>query len=49
MDNSQKIITIKATIELILLYDSECWTIDSTMRKQIDGYYTRLFKMATNI
>ena len=36
MENSLKIRTFKATIEPILLYGSECWTIDSTIRKQID-------------
>ena len=44
-----KIRTFKPTIEPILLYDSEYWTIDSTIRKQIDGCYTRLLRMATNI
>ena len=33
MENSLKIKTFKATIEPILVYGSECWTIDSTMRK----------------
>ena len=49
MENSLKIRTFKTTIEPILLYDSECWTIDYTMIKQIDGCYTRLLRMATNI
>ena len=49
MENSLKIRTFKATIEPILLYGSECRTIDSSMRKQIDGCYTRLIRMATNI
>ena len=34
---------------IILLYGSECWTIDSTMRKKIYGYYTSLLRIATNI
>ena len=49
MEKSLKIRTLKATIEPILLYISECWTIDSTMRKQIDGCYTRLLIMAIHI
>ena len=49
MENSLKIRTFKATIEPILLYFSEFRIIDSIMRKQIDGYYTRLLRMATNI
>ena len=48
MENSLKIRNFKAKIEPIL-YGSECWTIDSTMRKKIDGYYTRLLRMATHI
>ena len=36
MENSLKIRTFKTTIEPILLYGSECWTIDSIMRMQID-------------
>ena len=49
LENSLKIRTFKATIEPILLYGSECWAIDSTIRKQIDGCNTRLLRMATNI
>ena len=49
MENSLKIRTFKATIEPILLFDSELWTIDSTMRKKIYDCYTRLLRMATNI
>ena len=49
IENSQKIRTFKAIIELILLYGSKCWIIDSKMRKKIDGCYTRLLRMATNI
>ena len=41
--------TLKATIDPILLYGSECWTIDSTMRKQIEYCYTRLLRIATQI
>ena len=49
IENSLKIRTFKTIIEPILLYGSECWTIDSTMRKKIDGCYTRLLRMVTNI
>ena len=48
-ENSLKIRTFKATIEHILLYGSECWTINSKMRIKIDGCYTRLLRIATNI
>ena len=49
MENSLKVRTFKATIEHIILYGSEFWIIDFTMRKQIDGCYTRLLRMATHI
>ena len=49
MKNSLKIRNVKAAIEHILLYGSEWWTIYSTMRKQIDGYYNRLLIMTTHI
>ena len=49
MKNSLKIRTFKAIIELILLYGSECCTIDSTMRRKIYGYYTRLLRKAIYI
>ena len=42
--NSLNIRTFNATIEHILLYCSEFCTIDSLMRKQIDGCYTRLLE-----
>ena len=36
MENSLKIRNFKATIKPILLYGSEFWTIDYTMRKKFD-------------
>ena len=48
MRNQLKIRTFKVTIEPILLYGSECWTIDGLIRKKIDCCYTGLLRMATN-
>ena len=48
MNINLKIRTFKATIETILLYGSECWTIDASLRKKIYGYYTRLLRLATD-
>ena len=48
MNINLKIRTFKATIEPILLYGSECWTIDASLRKKIDGCYTRLLRLATD-
>ena len=49
MENNMKILTFIANIEPILLYGSECWTIEFTMPEYIDGCYTRLLRMETNI
>ena len=38
-----------ATFESVLLYGAESWTITKVMRKQIDGCYTRMLRMALNI
>lgn len=38
-----------ATVESILLYGSETWTITKSMAKRIDGCYTRMLRMALNI
>ena len=37
------------TIEPILLYSSETWTITASLSKRIDGCYTRMLRMALNI
>ena len=44
-----KIREFKANIETVPLYGSQCWTLDSKMRKRIYGLYTRLLRMAQNI
>ena len=38
-----------ATFESVLLYGAESWTITKVMRKQTDGCYTRMLRMALNI
>ena len=49
MSNQLKIRAFKATVETVLLYGSQCWTVDSKLRKRIGGCYTRLLRMAQNI
>ena len=47
-----KRITIRlfiATVESVLLYGAETWTITQTMKKQLDGCYTRMLRMALNV
>ena len=38
-----------ATVESILLYGAETWTIDKTFRKRLDGCYTRMLRVAFNV
>ena len=44
-----KILIFRATIETILLYGSETWTITKTFENKIDGRYTKLIRMILNI
>ena len=37
------------TVESVLLYGGETWTITQTMKKQLDGCYTRMLRMALNV
>ena len=39
----------QATVESILLYGSETWTVTTKIRKMLDGCYTRLLRSALNI
>ena len=44
-----KIRLFVATVESILLYGSETWTLTESLRKLIDGCYTRMLRMALNV
>ena len=44
-----KIRLFQATVESILLYGSETWTITKALEKKIDGCYTRMLRMALDI
>ena len=44
-----KIRLFVATVESILLYGSETWTLTESLKKKIDGCYTRMLRMALNI
>ena len=48
----QKSIKIKlfiSTVESVLLYGCETWTITKKLEKQLDGMYTRMLRMALDI
>ncbi len=38
-----------ATVESVLLFGAETWTLTKSMKKQLDGCYTRLLRMAVNV
>ncbi|KAL5257936.1 hypothetical protein ACHWQZ_G012773 [Mnemiopsis leidyi] len=44
-----KIRLFVATVESILLYGSETWTLTESLSKQIDGCYTRMLRMALDV
>ncbi|KAJ8361351.1 hypothetical protein SKAU_G00178760 [Synaphobranchus kaupii] len=38
-----------ATVESVLLYGSECWTLKPTLQKSLDGCYTRMLRAVLKI
>ncbi|KAJ8351951.1 hypothetical protein SKAU_G00234270 [Synaphobranchus kaupii] len=38
-----------ATVESVLLYDCECWTLKPSPQKSLDGCYTRMLRVVLNI
>ena len=38
-----------STVESVLLYGAETWTINKKMEKRLDGCYTRMLRMAFNV
>ena len=38
-----------STVECVLLYGAETWTLTSALTKQLDGCYTRMLRMALDI
>jgi len=44
-----KIRLFLATVESVLLYGSETWTLTKALSKRIDGCYTRLLRKALNV
>ena len=49
MKRDLKIRLFQATVESILFYGSETWTVSSSLSKRIDGCYTRMLRMALDI
>ena len=49
LSNNLKVKIFRATIEPILLYGSETWTLSRKLEKRLDETYTRLLRRAQNI
>ena len=49
LEPNLKIRIFTATVESILLYGCETWTLNKTTEKMIDGTYTRLLRSALNV
>ena len=50
--NISRVIKIRlfvATVESVLLYGSETWTLTKTLSNRLDGCYTRLLRKALNV
>ena len=44
-----KVRLFTATVESVLHYGSETWTLTQTLEKELDGCYTRMLRMALNV
>ena len=44
-----KISFLQATVESVLLYGCESWTLKPTLQKSLDGCYTRMLRVILNI
>ena len=49
MNRKLKIRLFLATVESVLLYGSETLTVDKSLQKRLDGWYTRMLRMALDI
>ena len=49
LKRSLKIRLFVSTVESILLYGAETWTLTERLEKQLDGCYTRMLRMALNV
>ena len=49
LSRKMKVSLFCATVEYVLTYGSETWTLTKALQKQLDGCYTRMLRMALNI
>ena len=49
LSRKMKIRIFKATVESILLYGCQTWTVNKTLQKRMDGCYTRMLRMVLDV
>ena len=49
LNRELKIRLFISTVESVLLYGAETWTLTKKLKKQLDGCYTRMLRMALNV
>ena len=49
MSRKTKVRLFRTTVETILLYGSEAWTVTKSLAKRLDGCYSRMLRAALNI
>ena len=49
LKTSIKVRLFIATVESVLLYNSNTWSLTNQMEKRLDGVYTRMLRMAMNV
>ena len=49
LPRATKIRLFRATVESVLLYGSETWTVIKKLEKSVNGYYTRMLWTALNV
>ena len=48
LSQKMKVRLFVGTVERVLLYDAETWTLKNALKKKLDGCYTRMLRMALN-
>ena len=49
LDRKNKISFFQATVQSVLLYGCESWSLNDTLSKRLDGAYSRLLRYALNV
>src|SRR6188508_1154171 len=44
-----KVRLFRATVETVLLYGAQCWSLTTAQTRSLDGTYTRLLRKALNV